>query len=198
MYYLLKLSNPKVHTFLSLRARQKTVFVFIRYELTVGAYLPADIMKPVHIDPPEAVLVHKDIRAKVSEGMDFYMRVTRICRKKICNERTLRIVLRYHHLKGYGLLLVFIAFFLSCERYIQRCELLNRETSPFPSCPLLHNPLLPLQTSSSPPPSPPGLCRHPLGHLVSHGRAHGRTAQATHPSTQGTGQLPAPTRFSNL
>lgn len=39
--------------------------------MPIGAYLPVDIMKPVHVDPEEAVLIHKDVRAKTSVSIHF-------------------------------------------------------------------------------------------------------------------------------
>jgi len=37
--------------------------------LPIGAYRPRWFMGPVHVDPPEAVLVHKEIQARYSIGM---------------------------------------------------------------------------------------------------------------------------------
>ncbi|WP_237350475.1 MULTISPECIES: MBL fold metallo-hydrolase [Rhizobium] len=39
--------------------------------LGIGAYAPRWFMKPVHIDPAEAVVAHKDLGAKLSIGMHF-------------------------------------------------------------------------------------------------------------------------------
>mmetsp|Transcript_25475 Transcript_25475/g.35745 ORF Transcript_25475/g.35745 Transcript_25475/m.35745 type:complete len:368 (+) Transcript_25475:110-1213(+) len=37
--------------------------------IAVGAYCPRDFMKPQHVDPEEAVMVHKDIQSKFSVGI---------------------------------------------------------------------------------------------------------------------------------
>lgn len=39
--------------------------------LPIGAYLPRDIMGPVHLDPADAVKAHRDLGAKTSVGMHF-------------------------------------------------------------------------------------------------------------------------------
>jgi len=37
--------------------------------IAIGAYEPRDLMKPQHINPEEAVLIHQDIRSKQSMGI---------------------------------------------------------------------------------------------------------------------------------
>ena len=37
--------------------------------IPIGGYLPRHFMKAYHVDPEEAVKIHKDVRAKVSLGM---------------------------------------------------------------------------------------------------------------------------------
>lgn len=39
--------------------------------IPVGAYRPRWFMSPIHVDPEEAVLIHKDIQAKTSIGIHF-------------------------------------------------------------------------------------------------------------------------------
>ena len=39
--------------------------------LPIGAYKPRWFMSPVHIDPEEAIQVHKDVNADISFGMHF-------------------------------------------------------------------------------------------------------------------------------
>lgn len=39
--------------------------------IPIGAFRPRWFMRPIHVDPEEAVLIHKDIQAKTSIGMHF-------------------------------------------------------------------------------------------------------------------------------
>lgn len=39
--------------------------------IPIGAYRPRWFMKPIHVDPEQAVLIHKDLNAKTSIGMHF-------------------------------------------------------------------------------------------------------------------------------
>ena len=39
--------------------------------IPIGAYIPRWFMSPVHIDPQQAIQVHKDVNSKFSIGMHY-------------------------------------------------------------------------------------------------------------------------------
>jgi N-acyl-phosphatidylethanolamine-hydrolysing phospholipase D len=39
--------------------------------IPIGAYMPRKFMAPVHVDPYEAVIIHREVKSKLSIGMHF-------------------------------------------------------------------------------------------------------------------------------